>query len=166
MKTKYLNNNNIYLSDTVNSTNASTGGTFTDLGGAGIAKDLYIGGQLFVDNINITPSIGDLYEQSFYGVNNQIIPANITGFNFNNTQVRYFQAIVSIVITTSSVLISGYELKGINLGGNWQLNTSSIGQNTGITFSITGFGQIQYTSKNITGWSSTLIKFKATTTSI
>ncbi len=43
--------NTVLLSDTSNSTNATTGGALTVLGGASIAKDLYIDGDLFVSGI-------------------------------------------------------------------------------------------------------------------
>lgn len=157
----------ITISSTENATNATTGGALTIFGGTGIAKDLYVGDNFYVQNINMTPSQGDIfYEQSFNAANNQLSPANITGFSFNNTQVRYFQALISVVITGSSTVIGGYEIKGIQLNSNWQLNISSIGQNTNFTFNITNSGQIQYTSKNTSGWISTLVKYRATTTSI
>ena len=46
------------------------------------------------------------------------------------------------------------------------MNTTAIGQNTGITFSINASGQIQYTSSNIPNWLSTKVQFRALTTSI
>ncbi|NDD55688.1 hypothetical protein EBZ39_17785, partial [bacterium] len=59
-----------------------------------------------------------------------------------------------------------YNLKGIQKGNSWVLNSSYVGDNTGITFSINNSGQILYTSTNISGFTSNLVKFKALTTSV
>jgi len=126
-------------------------------------------GNLIVNTVNMTPSLGDLfYEQLFLANNNQIIPSNITGFLFNNNLVRYFEAIVSVSIIATNNLVGGYKINGIqtNSIGNWLLNTNFIGQNTGIQFSINTSGNIQYISSNISGFISNTIKFRALTLSI
>jgi hypothetical protein len=162
-----LLNGSLSINDTTDATSATSGGAFTDFGGAGIAKKLYVGTELFVNNINITPSSGDIiYEQSFNAANNIVSPTNITNFVFSNSIVRYFRADVSVnIVTNTGGLASGHELKGIQLSdGTWQLNTSSIGDITNIVFTILA-GQLQYTSSNTSGWISTTINFKSTTTS-
>jgi hypothetical protein len=94
-------------------------------------------------------------------------PSDVVGLLFDETIVRYFHAIVSVSIaTTSNNLNSGYELKGILLDGGYVLNSTWIGEDTGIKFSITPNGQVQYTSSNLNNWTSSIIKFKAITTSI
>ena len=159
----------VNFTNTTDALNSTMGGALTIFGGAGIAKKLYVGSQLFVKNINMTPSLGDIfYEQSFSANNNQSTPANIINFMFNNFDVRYFQAMVSICITTTtSKIISGCEIKGIQLDGPiWQINTSFIGNNPKIVFNITNTGQITYTSSNIINFISTIIKFRCMTTSV
>jgi hypothetical protein len=154
------------INSTEDSTSASSGGAFTDFGGAGISKKLYVGTFLYVNNVNLTPNLGDIfYEKTFNANNNINIPSDITGFYFNNALVTYFTAIVSVLITTNtSTITSGNEIKGIQLSNLWQINSTSIGENTGIKFSITNLGQVQYISKNIINWTSTVIKFRALTT--
>lgn len=158
----------INITSTTDATNSSTGGALTDFGGASIAKSLYVGKNLNVNSVNMTPSIGDIFsENTFYAANNQIIPANIEGFNIVNT-VRYFQAIISVTILANNNIVAGYTLEGIQLDnlGTWSLNSRFIGQNINMVFNITNTGQIQYTSINIPGFISSTIKFRATTTSI
>jgi hypothetical protein len=151
------------LNNTADATSASSGGAFTDLGGAGIAKKLYVGTQFFVQNVNMTPNQDDLWtEQSFNAANNVSTPTNITGFLFSNT--RYFTAWVTINIIATSNLFAGFTLEGIQLdSNNWQVSSKFIGQNTSVTFNINSSGQIQYKSSNISGFVSSTIKFRAVT---
>jgi hypothetical protein len=128
-------------------------------------------GSLNVNSINMNPLISDIFtEQSFYANNNQITPASVTGFSFSNTITRYIQAIVSVYITTTNInnnLAAGYEIKAIQNNNKWCLQSTFIGdKDIGVQFCITNTGQIVYTSTNIINWVSTLIKFRANTTSI
>jgi hypothetical protein len=106
-------------------------------------------------------SPGDIAETSFTAADNQVAPADITGFAFANGVVRSFDALVSIVRNNT---YSSYKLNGIQKGASWDLTQSFVGDTTGITFSITAAGQLQYTSTS-TGFTS-LIKFRAYTTSV
>jgi hypothetical protein len=158
---------NVMIGGTADATSASGGGSLTVDGGAGVEKKLYVGTELFVRGVNITPSLGDLSEQMFSASNNVSSPTNVSGFSFDNLIVRYFVAMVSIEITTGTgTLCAGYELKGIKLFSSWQMNTTSIGENTGINFTIDSSGQVKYTSTNILNWISTKICFRALTTSV
>ena len=158
----------IVLNSTQNATNLTTG-TLVSYGGISVKKDINVGGNLNVNNVNLKPSLGDIYEeQLFYGDNDQIIESDVVGFGFNNSIVRYFHAFVSVsILTNSGSLNAGFELKGIQTSGpSWILQQSSIGDDTYIMFSITNLGQIQYTSSNIVDWVSTTMKFRALTTSV
>ena len=163
---KYTNDV-LTIGGTHQSTNISSG-TLIVKGGVGIEKDVYIGGDLNINDVELTPSVGDIFkERVFYASNNQSTEANITGFNFDKTLVRYFHAFVSITIETlNGQLNSGYELKGIQTSDKWMLSSSFIGENTQITFNIDEDGQIQYKSSNMQDWVSTKMKFRALTTSI
>jgi hypothetical protein len=162
----YLNDI-LRIGGTHNSTNTSSG-TLIIKGGVGIQKDVYIGGGVYIKDVEITPSQGDIFkEHAFSANNNQLTPQDITGFLFDNTLVRYFHAFVSITIETiDGQLNSGYELKGIQTTDKWMLNSSFIGENTNITFNIKDDGQIQYKSSNTVDWVSTTMKFRAITTSV
>lgn len=106
-------------------------------------------------------SAGDINETSFTAADNQSSAANITGFAFANATVRSFDATVSIVRNTT---YAAYKLYGIQKGSSWEMSQNFTGDTTGITFSITNAGQIQYTSTS-TGFTS-LIKFRAITTTV
>ena len=153
----------ILFSNTTNSTNATTGGTLTDMGGCGIAKDLYIGGNLYVDNINMTPNLYDIFaQQTFYALNSQTTPINITGFNFSTT-TKYFTAWITVdILSTINNLSAGFTLEGIQLNNIWKINSKFIGQNTFIYFTCVN-GQIKYTSANIPGFISNIICYRALT---
>ena len=152
----------ILFSNTANSTNATTGGTLTDMGGCGIAKDLYVGGKLYVDNINMTPNLYDIFsQQTFNSLNNQSIPIDITGFNFSTT-TKYFTAWLTVTILATNNLSAGFTLEGIQLNNIWHINSKFIGQNTYVNF-ICVNGQIKYTSSNILGFISSTIKYRALT---
>jgi hypothetical protein len=121
----------------------------------------------------MTPSLGDIIKEvSFSAANNQVVEANITPLSFSNSIVRSFNVIISISILKSSGsnLYANFELKGIQKdSGDWSLNSTFVGDNTGIVFGVTNIsnkGQIQYTSSNLPNWTSTTFKFKATTTSV
>jgi hypothetical protein len=111
-------------------------------------------------------SSGDITETSFSISNNQSSPANVTSFNFNNSNVRSFEAIVSVYVDATSDLFEAFTLRGIQKGASWEMSQVSVGDNSLVVFSITSAGQIQYTSGNYSGFSSGIIKFRAITTSI
>lgn len=111
-------------------------------------------------------SAGDIQETSFSLTNNQSTVANITGLAFANGVVRSFKAIVSIYIDASSDLFEVFELNGIQRGSDWVMSIESEGDDSGLTFSITNAGQIQYTSTNVAGFVSGVANFRATTTSV
>ena len=112
--------------------------------------------------------MGDISrERIFYSSNNVQSASNITGFAFDNLVVRAFDAVVSVTISgTSGNKYAYYNLKGVQKATNWVLNSSFVGDVTGVTFSISNTGQIQYTSTNTLDFSSAVVKFRALTTTV
>jgi hypothetical protein len=113
--------------------------------------------------------LGDIgSEVSFTAGNNISSAENITGFAFDNAITRAFCCIISVEIVKSvgSNLYANFELKGIQKGASWVLNSSYIGDYTGIVFSISNSGQVEYTSSNQLFWTSTTMKFRGYTTSV
>jgi len=108
--------------------------------------------------IQLNLSIGDIDQTSFPASNNQSSAANITSFVFSNAVTRGFEAVVTIERGST---YAEYTLKGIQKSSSWEMSQDYIGDDTGIAFSITSSGQIQYTSTN-TGFGAT-IKFRAST---
>lgn len=106
-------------------------------------------------------SAGDINETSFTAADNQASAANVTGFAFANGTVRAFTALVSVVRDTT---YAQYEMRGIQKGSSWEMAQSYVGDETGLTFTITNAGQVTYTSTN-TGFTAT-VKFRAYTVSV
>lgn len=111
-------------------------------------------------------SVGDINETSFALANNQVVAANVTGFAFANADVRGFKAFATVEIDATADLFESFELIGIQKGSSWDMSVASVGDDSGVVFSITTAGQIQYVSSNAAGFVSGSIKFRALTTSI
>ena len=106
-------------------------------------------------------SSGDINQTSFTAADNQSSPADVTGFLFANGSVRSFDALVSIFRNNTYAV---YKMQGIQKASSWELSQDFTGDSTGLTFSITNVGQIQYTSSS-TGFTG-IVKFRAIVTSV
>lgn len=104
-------------------------------------------------------SAGDIAETSFTLASAQT-NANVTGLAFANGTVRSFQALVSVVVDSTYEV---FELTGIQKGASWDMSYSSTGDTSGISFTITNAGQVQYSSGTLTTGTS---RFRAITTSV
>jgi len=111
-------------------------------------------------------SPGDIQETSFSMSNNVASPADVTGLAFANATVRSFEAQVSIAVSATANLFEVYTLKGIQKGFNWDISVQSVGDESGVVFSITNAGQVQYTNISHVGFTAQVCKFRAATTSV
>jgi hypothetical protein len=152
----------ISIATTTDASSFTQGGALTVAGGASIAKTLCVGNYL---NLAGTSS---LFGGSFTGGNNVVTPTDVTGLLFPNVNVRSFTAIigVSILCTSGGNYFAQYTIEGIQNDSGWSIDDTYIGDNTGISFSITSSGQIQYTSTNIVNWLSTTLRFNGNLISI
>lgn len=106
---------------------------------------------------------GDIQSTSFSAANNQVTPANVTGLAFANGVVRSFTAFVAVIIDATTDSYEYFTLDGIQKGASWDMSIVSRGDDSGVIFSITNAGQIQYTSLSSAGFVSNTIKFRALT---
>ena len=153
----------ISISNTTDAINNTSGGTITTLGGASINKKLYVGQNLIVNNIDITPNSGDIISSlSFNAANNQSSFTNITGLIFASS-VWSFDIYLAARLTTSASnnLYCNFHIRGINKGTSWEIVKSYVGDDMGIEFNITTNGQIQYTTPNYTNFSQLVFKARA-----
>ena len=104
-------------------------------------------------------------ETNFSILNNQSSAQPITGFSFSNSVVRGFTALVTVEIDATSDLYEQFTLNGIQKASGWNMSVESVGDNTGVVFSISSLGQVVYTSSNLSGFNTGIIKFRALTTS-
>jgi len=155
----------IVIENTENAVNLSSGGTLTSYGGAAIKRTLLVGEQLYVNDIDITPNVGDINQRTFYAQNNQTTPSQVTGFSFLNPIIKSFTGVACVTVETlDDTLDSLYELKGLRKKNGWIVYSSSIGDDVGVNFSISTSGSILYTSSYINDWQSSVIRFRANTT--
>lgn len=106
-------------------------------------------------------STGDISETSFTAADNQSSVANVTGLVFANATVRSADILLSIVRNTT---YAQYKINVIQGASSWYITQSYVGDVTGLVFTITSAGQLQYTSTS-TGSTAT-VKFRALTTSV
>lgn len=109
---------------------------------------------------------GDISLTSFSAANNQAAAASVTGLAFAAGVTRSFKAQVSVAIDATAELYEAFELIGIQKAAGFEMSVSSVGDDSGIVFSITSAGQVEYTSTNVSGFASNTIKFRASTTTI
>lgn len=134
-----------------------TGRTITAGSGISVSNGDGVAGNPTISNSTIVT--GDISQTSFTAADNQSSAADITGLLFSNAAVRSFRAQLSIL---RNATYSNYQLDGIQKASSWDLSQEFVGDDTGIVFSITNAGQVQYTSSN-TGSTATL-KFRAAVT--
>lgn len=111
-------------------------------------------------------SAGDISETTFAMANNVAAPTDVTGFAFANATVRSFEALVSVEKDATADSFEVFTLRGVQKGADWDMSVSATGDNSGVNFSITSAGQIQYTSNDEAGFVSGDIKFRAITTTV
>lgn len=110
---------------------------------------------------------GDINNGSFAAANNVASAANVTGFAFAAGTVRSFRAIVSVSINATTSLNEVFDILGIQrAAGGFDIAITSAGDDSGVVFSITSAGQVQYTSANSAGFVSNTIKFRAQVTNV
>lgn len=100
-------------------------------------------------------------------VNNQTTPAALGNLTFNTGQVlgiqvdffirrTYNPGSGEITTTENGILLANYD------GTNWKMSLESVGD-TGVDLIISPSGTVQYTSTNLTGHISSIIRYKAKT---
>lgn len=178
-----VSDNETVLTNTMKITNTTdaqniTSGALQVLGGMSITKSLYVGeslitgslvygtisyGNLYANNLNIGTS--KTVSGSFSASNNVSSPSSITDLSFNSNNIRSFTGNMSIAVVRSS---GGNLYENITIDGHytesegWTIYTSSVGDITGVSLSITSMGQLRYTSTNIANWTSTTFRYVIT----
>ena len=113
---------------------------------------------------NLSLGISSMFSGSFSASNNVSLATNVTGLSFNNLTTRFFQCQITVTITKSigSNLYELFTLEGHQTDSTWNLYATSLSDITGIQFSITSTGQVQYTSSNVPNFVSSTFRFSAT----
>lgn len=120
--------------------------------------------QALISVANTTIGPSDILTTSFSINNNVASPTNIVGASFDISSVRSF--IISYSIYRNSTITETSEVGQIlgtykSVAGTWELAQTNAGI-SGVTFTMTNSGQLQYVSTNFSGTSySGKLKFKA-----
>lgn len=134
-----------------------TGRTITAGTGISVGNGDGVAGNPTITNSTVVT--GDISQTSFTAADNQSSAADVTGLLFSNAAVRSFRTQLSIL---RNATYSNYQLDGIQKASSWELSQEFVGDDTGLVFTITTAGQVQYTSSS-TGNTATL-KFRALVT--
>lgn len=123
--------------------------------------------SLILALINIANSSSgpsDILTTNFSLANNVAAPANVTGLFFDPSTVRSAIISYSLYRSTNSNEVSEAGqiiITYSSTAGTWELAQYDVGA-SGVVFSITNSGQVQYTSSNVIGASySGKLKFSA-----
>lgn len=153
----------ICISNTTDASSVTNGGTLLTLGGASIGKTLIVGSGLTVAGVSLTPNAGDkITSVTFTGSNNVTLSTDIAGLTFD-AGVWGFDVYLAARLVASTNSYVNFHLRGVNKGSLWELIKGYVGDDSGINFSITSGGQVQYTCGNYPGFVSLTFKWRAFT---
>jgi hypothetical protein len=105
--------------------------------------------------------VGDIPHTVFSAANNVSSAANVTGLAFASASIRSFKIQISVSIDATTDLNEVFELTGVQLAGGFVMASTSVGDDSGVVFTITSAGQVQYTSQNSSGFVSSKFAFRA-----
>lgn len=148
----------ISINNTTDALSMTNGGTITTLGGASIGKNLYVGSNLTVNGVSLTPNSGDVFStQSFSAQNNT--SGSMNGVIFDST-IWGFDMFLSARLIATNNLYANFNIRGINKSGSWELTTTYVGDDTGIQFSLSNTGHLNYTTQDYGGFVSLTFKYR------
>jgi hypothetical protein len=156
-----LVNGGISVTTTTDATSITCGNGLTIAGGASVAKTLFVGNSIIVNGIDIQPNTYDIPRTTLFNGTNNITNANIPLLSFPNS-VWSFDIYIAIQLVASTNMYSNYQIRGCNMGTDWQIIQSYVGDSI-VTFNITSSGQLQYSCINYAGFTSLSFKFKVVT---
>ena len=124
--------------------------------------NIFLDGDLSTNNLNL--GVSTIFSGSFSASNNISTPTNVTGLTFSNSETRSFQCQLSVTITRSvgGNLYELFSLEGHQTDSGWNLYPTSLNDITGVAFTITSSGQVQYTSSNVDNFINCIFRFVVT----
>lgn len=159
-----LSGGGLSINCTEDAKNNTCGGSLTVAGGASIDKSLYVGNDLYINNVKMTPNVSDIFSSvTFTAMNNQLdIPCIV----IDNSVLSFdiFLGIVVEMVDPIDNLYCNFNIKGVNKKLSWDIVTSFVGEDTGIEFDIiidnvTSNGILRYSTPDY-GTDISDIKFK------
>jgi hypothetical protein len=141
----------------------TTAGNVSYTSGSVIVNDLetinFSTGNLVVSSLNL--GISSVFSGSFSASNDVSTPTDVTDFVFDSS-ITAFNSNLIVNIDATENLYENFTLSGNKTDNGWNLYVSSIGDSSGIAFTITSGGQLQYTSSNVSGFISSTFRYSCT----
>ncbi len=118
-------------------------------------------GNLGVNNLIL--GVSSIFSGSYIAFNNSPTPINVTNLVFNSSLICGFTIILTATITAgANNYFETFTIRGSEINTGWSITTTSIGDSSGIVFSITSGGQIQYTSTDFPSYTSSVFRYNVT----
>jgi uncharacterized protein YjbI with pentapeptide repeats len=129
--------------------------------GANLAITSATAGTMIANDTLSIGGISSFFTGSFSANNNVASASNVTGLLFPSASVRSFVATLNINVSKAGGNLNEMvTLEGVQGDSGWSLFDTSLGEDTGLVFTIDSTGQVQYTSINHISWTSTTIRFE------
>lgn len=118
------------------------------------------------DKIRFKGEASEIHSGTFDAANNQSAATDVTGLSLVNADFRAGKILIGVYIDATTDLHEVFTLDVIQTGSGWDYSQSSVGDESNVDFSIDSSGQVQYTSGNETGYSSSVFKWNLQATAI
>ena len=154
-------NGGLLINSTEDATSNSSGNSLSIAGGASIMKSLYVGNNLYINNVAFSPNEDDIITTTSFSASNNVSNQNIPALLFSSNTWG-FDIYMSIKLLSDSNLFSNYHIRGVNKDSSWEIIQQYVGDSI-VTFNITTLGQLQYSTPNYSNFVSLTFKFKVIT---
>lgn len=114
------------------------------------------------DRIRFKSEDSEIHSGTFSAANNQSSATNVTGLSVSG--FRAAKILISVYIDATTDLHESFTLDVIQVNGDYDIAQSSVGDESNVDFSVTSGGQVQYTSGNETGFSSSVFNYQVQVT--
>lgn len=118
------------------------------------------------DKIRFKNENSEIHSGTFDAANNQSAATDVTGLSLANADFRAAKIIISVYVNATTDLHEIFTLDLIQTASGWDYSQSSVGDESNVDFSVNSSGQVQYTSGNETGYSSSVFKYQVQATAI
>lgn len=164
-----LMNGGLSINCDENAKNNTCGGGLTVSGGASIQKSVFIGGDLYVNNVKMSPNVSDILSSVSYTAFNDQLDIPFIVIDKSVISFDIFLGVVVEMVDPNENLYCNFSIRGVNRRSTWnmeinKLETTFMGDDTGIEFDIvhdpvTSNGIVRYSTPDY-GTSVSNIRFR------
>ena len=120
-------------------------------------------GSIYTNLFNINNS-SYIFSGSCTAGNNIVTATDLVGIILPTATTRSFTIIMSVstLVSSGQNYFTQYTVEGIQTDIGWIIDDYFIGDTPNLTLTIINTGQLQYTSTNVSNWTSTNIRYHST----